>query len=36
MANGKIEGVVPKSFLLNYGEFYEKDGSRRDMIPPAL
>ena len=24
MANGKIEGVVPKSFLPNYGEFYEK------------
>lgn len=24
IANGRIEGVVPKSFLPNYGEFYEK------------
>lgn len=24
IANGRIEGVVPKSYLPNYGEFYEK------------
>ncbi len=28
---GKILGIVPKSYLPNYSEFYEKDGSQKGI-----